>query len=145
FVGRAVRASFARPALVVLLAAAGAALGVVALQGLRRDVFPDLAAPVFNVIVQNAAMSAAELETSIAMPLEASLAGLPQVRRIRSTSQLGVAQITVELEPDADYHRARQLVAERLAVVAPQLPPGTDPPLLSGVTGRLNEVVEITL
>ena len=74
-----------------------------------------------------------------------SLAGLPDVRRIRSTSQLGVCQITVEFEPDADYYRSRQFVAERVAQSGSQLPPGTEPPLLSGVTGRLNEIFEFTL
>src|SRR5581483_10903604 len=103
----------ARPALTVLLAVAATALGAMSLQHLRRDVFPDLSAPVFNVIVQNAAMGAEELETGIAIPLEAALAGLPDIRRVRSTSQLGVCQITVEFEPDANYYRARQFVAER--------------------------------
>ena len=142
---RVIRASFGKPALAVILALAGTAFGAFALQGLRRDVFPDLSAPVFNVIVQNAAMGAEELETGISIPMEASLAGLPDVRRIRSTSQLGVCQITVEFEPDADYYRSRQFVAERVAQSGSQLPAGTQPPLLSGVTGRLNEIFEITL
>ena len=107
--------------------------------------FPDLSAPVFNVIVQNPAMGAEELEASVAIPMETALAGLPDVRRIRSSSQLGVSQVTVEFEPDADYYRARQLVAERVGQVAPQLPPGTDAPLLSSLTGRLNEILEFTL
>lgn len=142
---RIIRFSFARPGLVVLLAAAAAAFGVASFQDLRRDVFPDLTAPVFNVIVQNPAMSAEELETAIAIPLESALAGLPQARRVRSANQLGVAQVTIEFEPDADYYRARQLVSERVTQVAAKLPPGSGTPLLSGVTGRLNEVVEITL
>lgn len=142
---RVIRASFAKPALTLILAVAGTVLGGVALQNLRRDVFPDLSAPVFNVIVQNAAMGAEELETGIAIPMEASLAGLPDVRRIRSTSQLGVCQITIEFEPDADYFRSRQFVAERVGQTGAQLPPGTEPPLISGVTGRLNEIFEFTL
>ena len=64
------------------------------------------------------AMGAEELETAIAIPLEVELAGLPDVRRIRSNSQLGVAQVTVEFEPDADYYRSRQFVAERVAQAA---------------------------
>ena len=90
-------------------------------------------------------MGAEELETGIAIPLEVALAGLPNVRRIRSNSQLGVVQVTIEFEPDADYYRARQLVAERMAQAATQLPPGTDAPLLSSLTGRLNEIFEFTL
>ena len=60
-------------------------------------------------------MGAEELETAIAIPLEVALAGLPDVRRVRSNSQLGVAQVTIEFEPDADYYRSRQFVAERVA------------------------------
>jgi len=144
-IDRLIRSAFARPALVILLALAGAGLGVVAVQDLPRDVFPDLSTPVFNIIVQNSAMSAEELETSIAIPLETALAGLPNVRRVRSSNQLGVAQVTVEFESDADYYRARQFVAERVAQIGPQLPPGTDAPLLSSLTGRLNEIFEFTL
>jgi cobalt-zinc-cadmium resistance protein CzcA len=140
-----IRGSFRAPLLTVLLAAAGAALGAVWLGDLRRDVFPDLSAPVFNVITQNPAMGAEELETAIAVPLEAALAGLPEVRRVRSNSQLGVAQVTIEFDPNAEYYRSRQFVAERVAQVSGQLPAGTDPPLISSLTGRLNEIFEFTL
>lgn len=137
--------AFARPFLTIVLALSGAGLGAVALAGLDRDVFPDLAAPVFSVIVQNAAMAPEELETAIATPIEAALSGLPGVRRLRSTSQLGVTTVTIEFEPEADYYRARQLVAERMGEVTRALPPGTEPPLLSSLTGRLNEILELTL
>jgi cobalt-zinc-cadmium resistance protein CzcA len=142
---RIIRASSAKPFVALVLALATAVLGVGAFQDLRRDVFPDLSAPLFNVIVQNPAMGAEELETAIAIPLESALAGLPGTRRIRSVSQLGVSQVTIEFEPDADYFRARQFVAERVQQVASTLPPGTEPPLLSSLTGRLNEVMELTL
>ncbi len=144
-IDKTIRTSFQAPLITSLLVAAGAAVGALWLQDLRRDVFPDLSAPVFNVIAQNAAMGAEDLETAIAIPLEVELAGLPDVRRIRSNSQLGVAQVTVEFEPDADYYRSRQFVAERVAQAAGQLPEGTEPPLISSLTGRLNEIFEFTL
>lgn len=137
-------ASFARPFFAVLVLVTAAVMGAVWLSELRRDVFPDLSTPIFNVIVQNAAMGAEELETSVAIPMESSLAGLPNVRRIRSSSQPGVTQITIEFDPDADYYLSRQLVAERITQPS-QLPPGTEPPLLSSLTGRLNEIFEFTL
>ncbi|HEX6904216.1 MAG TPA: efflux RND transporter permease subunit [Thermoanaerobaculia bacterium] len=139
------RASFARPALTILLALVAAGAGAVWLGDLDRDVFPDLATPVFSVFVQNPAMGAEELETGVAIPLEAALAGLPEVRRIRSSSQAGVAQVRVEFEPDADYYLSRQLVTERVNQAARELPPGTGAPLVSSLTGRLNEIMEIVL
>ena len=144
-INRTIRESFHAPLLTALLVGAGVVMGAFWLRDLRRDVFPDLSAPVFNVIAQNAAMGAEELETSIAIPMEVALAGLPDVRRVRSNSQLGVAQITIEFEPSADYYRSRQFVAERVAQVSGQLPPGTEPPLISSLTGRLNEIFEFTL
>ena len=144
-ISRLIRESFHAPLLTALLVAAGSVIGAFWMQDLRRDVFPDLSAPVFNVIAQNPAMGAEELETAIAIPLEVALAGLPDVRRVRSNSQLGVSQVTIEFEPNADYYRSRQFVAERVAQVTGQLPPGTDPPLISSLTGRLNEIFEFTL
>ena len=142
---RIITASFRKPLPVVVLSLAGAFLGLLAFRDLPRDVFPDLSAPVFNVIVQNPAMGAEELEMAIAVPMETALAGLPNVRRIRSNNQLGVSQITIEFEPDADYYRSRQFVAERVSQAASELPPGTDAPLVSSLTGRLNEIFEFTL
>jgi cobalt-zinc-cadmium resistance protein CzcA len=142
---RLIRESFHAPLLTALLVIAGTTIGAFWMHDLRRDVFPDLSAPVFNVITQNPAMGAEELETAIAIPLEVALAGLPDVRRVRSNSQLGVAQVTIEFDPDADYYRSRQFVAERVAQVASQLPAGTGPPLISSLTGRLNEIFEFTL
>ena len=142
-VARIVGSAFARPLLVLIGVAVGTVLGADALRGLPRDVFPDLSTPVFNVIVQNPAMGAEELEAAIAVPMEVALGGLPDVRRVRSNSTLGVASVVIEFEADADYQRSRQLVAERIAQV--ELPPDTEAPLLSSLSGRLNEIFEFTL
>ncbi len=138
-----ITASFRKPLVAIVLALAGAVMGAMWMRELPRDVFPDLSAPVFNIIVQNPTMNADELEMRVAIPFETAVSGLPNVRRVRSSSTLGVVQLTVEFEPDADYARSRQYVAERLGSV--ELPPGTEAPLLSGVTGRLNEIFEITI
>ena len=141
-INRIIRSALASGTLVFfcLLIALGA--GVFAYRQLSTDVFPDLTVPVFNVITQNPAMAPEELELAVTLPLESSLNGLPGVRRIRSVTQQGVSQVTVEFESDVDYWRARQLVTERLAQVLPQLPEGTRPPLVSSLTNRLNEVFE---
>jgi cobalt-zinc-cadmium resistance protein CzcA len=142
---RILRGSAAKPALTLLLTLTAAAAGAVWLSDLKRDVFPDLATPVFSIFVQNPAMGAEELETGVAVPLEVALAGLPEVRRIRSTSQAGVAQVRVEFEPDAEYYLSRQLVTERVNQAGRELPPGTGAPLVSSLTGRLNEVIELVI
>ncbi len=135
--------SFGKPLVALLLVLTCSVLGVVTFRDLPRDVFPDLSAPVFNVIVQNPVMGSEELETRVTIPIETALSGLPNVRRVRSQSTLGVAQVTIEFEADADYPRSRQFVAERLSQV--ELSAGTGAPLLSSLTGRLNEIYELTV
>ncbi|HMI44451.1 MAG TPA: efflux RND transporter permease subunit, partial [Gemmatimonadaceae bacterium] len=137
-----ISSSFRNRLLVVLLTILGVGLGLLSYSRLSTDVFPDLTVPVFNVITQNASMAPEELELSVTLPVESALNGLPSVRRIRSTTQLGVSQVTVEFDSEMDYWRARQLVSERLAQVLPQLPAGTKAPLVSSLTNRLNEVYE---
>jgi len=101
-----ITASFRKPLVAIVLALAGAVIGTMWMRELPRDVFPDLSAPVFNIIVQNAAMNADELEMRVAVPFETAMSGLPSVRRVRSSSTLGVVQVTIEFEADADYPRA---------------------------------------
>jgi len=137
-----ISSAFRNRLLVILLTILGVGLGLLSYARLSTDVFPDLTVPVFNVITQNASMAPEELELSVTLPVESALNGLPSVRRIRSTTQLGVSQVTVEFDSEMDYWRARQLVSERLAQVLPQLPAGTKAPLVSSLTNRLNEVYE---
>jgi cobalt-zinc-cadmium resistance protein CzcA len=141
-INRIIQSALGSGTLVVVCLLIALGTGLFAYRQLSTDVFPDLTVPVFNVITQNPAMAPEELELSVTLPLESSLNGLPGVRRIRSVTQQGVSQVTVEFESEIDYWRARQLVTERLAQVLPQLPEGTRPPLLSSLTNRLNEVYE---
>lgn len=125
----------------LLLAAAGAA----AFAALPRDLFPDLALPTVQVLYQNPGRSAAELEMTVAQPVELSLAGVPGVVRVRSVVQPGVVQVIVGFEDGVGWWRSRQLVGERLAAVAGDLPEGTSAPLLTSAAGRLQEIQELVL
>lgn len=142
---RLVQIGIRKPGIAALLVLSAAGFGALFLRTLPKDVFPDLSTPTFNLIVQDASMAPEELELAIAIPLETSLSGVPGVRRVRSQCALGVAQITVEFEPDADYYRSRQLVAERVTQASSAFPPGVETPLLSSVAVRLNEVIELSL
>jgi len=145
FLSWLVRASAARPLVAIAILTLGLVDGYQSFGALPRDVFPDLASPVFNVIVQAPTMGTEEIERRVARPLERSLTGLPGLRRIRSVCQPGIVQTTVELDPDADYYRARQLVSERVASARGAFPSDVDTPLISGVSARLNEVMEMVV
>ena len=120
--------------------------GAVCLQQLRRDVFPDLSAPVFNVIVQNAGDGRRGAGDGGRHPDgEPRSPACPTCGALRSTSQLGVARSPSSSSPTPTTTARASSSPSASAQVAQQLPPGTDAPLLSSLTGRLNEIFEFTL
>jgi cobalt-zinc-cadmium resistance protein CzcA len=130
---------------VIGLSALLAAAGVLALFALPRDLFPDLALPAVQVLIQSPGRDAAELELGIGQRVEQALQGVPDVRRVVTTLQPGVVQVVVAFEPGADPFRTRLLVAEKIAGVSGEFPPGTAAPLLTSAAGRLQEIQELVL
>ncbi|HEX4954722.1 MAG TPA: efflux RND transporter permease subunit [Thermoanaerobaculia bacterium] len=130
---------------VLALALLWGGAGLVAFLGLPRDLFPDLALPTLQLLVQSPGRSPDELELAVAQPIEQALTGLPAVRRVTSTSQAGIVQVVVAFEGDSDPWRSRQLVAEKLALVVPGFPAGTAAPLMTSAAGRLQEIQELVL
>jgi cobalt-zinc-cadmium resistance protein CzcA len=135
----------ARRALVFSAAVAWAVAGAFVFSRLPRDLFPNLALPTVQLLIQSPGRSAAELELTVSQPVEQALAGLPGVRRTTSATQSGVVQVIVAFESGVDPWRSRQLVAERLAQVQGDFPDGTTPPLMTSAAGRLQEIQELVL
>lgn len=138
-------AVLARPRRVLAAAVLLAAAGAGAFFSLPRDLFPDLALPTVQLLLQSPGRSAAELELTVAQPVELALTGVPGVRRVRSAVQPGVVQVVVGFDDDVGWWRSRQLVAERLAAVSAEFPEGTSPPLVTSAAGRLQEIQELVL
>ena len=91
--------------------------------------------------------SSAELmEMYVASPIESAIQGVRGVRKTRSSSTEGSAQITAELDPRTDVQIARLSILERLEILAPEFPPGvTRPRVFNFVPQDLQEPVLFTL
>lgn len=109
-------------ALVLAVAALVMVFGVQRAREASYDVFPEFAPPRVEVQTEAPGMSTEEVEALISRPLEHALNGTPGLTELRSKSVLGLSQVTMHFERGTDLVRARQLVAERLAVAARQLP-----------------------
>lgn len=119
--------------------------GMFTIREMEIDVFPDLTAPTVVVLTDAHGMAAEEVEMLVTFPIESSLNGATDVRRVRSSSSYGFSIVWVEFEWDTDIYRARQIVSEKLPTIATQLPDDIQSPILAPQTSVMGEIMLVAL
>lgn len=103
------------------------------------DVFPELNAPTVVVMTEAGGLAADEVEQYVTVPIESAVNGMPGMRKLRSSSSLGLSIVWAEFDWGEDIWRARQQVAERLSAVEAALPPGAHAEIapVTSITGEV--------
>src|SRR5881628_1625199 len=127
--------------LVIAMSVLLAASGLLVARDMPVDVFPDLTAPTVTVLTEGHGMAPEEMESLVTFPIESAINGASSVRRVRSATALGIAVVWVEFDWGTDIFMARQVVAEKLSLVASTLPPQVERPVLAPISSIMGEIL----
>src|SRR5262252_2961211 len=113
--------------------------GILALNRLNVDAFPDVTPVQVEIDTEAEGLAPQEVEQLITFPIENEMNGISGVVRVQSESKFGLSVVTVFFSDDTDIYFARQQVFERLADAKDHIPAGFAPtmgPITTG-TGQI--------
>ena len=129
--------------LVIFLAGTFMAFAISEIPESKVDVFPEFAPP--QVEIQTIALgnSTSEVESLVTVPIEEALNGLPGLEEMRSKSVAQLSSIRLIFKKGTDEARARQLVQERVAQVAPNIPTWASPPWMMPALSATSRIMKL--
>jgi len=136
--GKIIEVSLKNRLAVVLLFAVSVGLGIRAMSRTPVDAFPDTTPVQVQINTTAPALSPAEIEQEITLPVELSIAGLPGLTNVRSISKFGFSQVVATFDDETHIYDARQFILEQLGSV--NLPDGIERPQLGPMSTGLGEV-----
>ena len=138
-----IAAALRQRVLVLALACVLMVFGIRAVRTTPMDVFPEFAPPLVEIQTEAPGLSTEEVESFISVPLENALNGVSWLKTLRSKSVLGLSSVVCIFKEGTELMRARQLVQERVATIAPRLPAVAHAPVLLSPLSSTSRAMKI--
>src|SRR3979411_1810196 len=100
--------------------------GLIAFKQLNIEAYPDPTPPMVDIVTQSPGLSSEEIERYITIPIETQVAGIKNLRTIRTISLYGLSDVKLQFTYDYTYDEALQQVLNRLSQLT-GLPNGVQP------------------
>src|ERR1700754_3443431 len=104
--------------------------GLIAFKQLNIEAYPDPTPPMVDIVTQSPGLSSEEIERYITIPIETQVAGIKNLRTIRTISMYGLSDVKLQFSFDYTYDEVLQQVLNRLSQLAPlpgNVQPGISP------------------
>jgi cobalt-zinc-cadmium resistance protein CzcA len=105
------------------------------------DAFPDVSPNLVQVFTTTEGLAPEEVEKYVTYPVEAAMAGLPGVEKVRSVSNFGLSVVNIYFEDGLDIYFCRQVVSERLQEAREQIPEGFGEPGMGPISTGMGLVL----
>ncbi|MGQ0571526.1 MAG: efflux RND transporter permease subunit, partial [Armatimonadota bacterium] len=125
------RAAIARPVTTVMFFMAMIFLGVIAFGRLPVDLLPDISFPTLSITTDYEGAGPQEVEREVTILIENALSTVPGVKEIRSTSNEGRSNVTLQFDWGRDLDAAANDVRPAVDRIRSALPDGADTPRIT--------------
>jgi CzcA family heavy metal efflux pump len=142
---RLVEFSLRSHGVVITLAVGFICYGLFVTSRAKLDVFPEFAQPQVGVQTEAPGLAPEQVESLVTRPVESALNGAGNLDSIRSESIQGLSVVTAVFKEGTDIHIARQMMTERLAQLAGELPAGVQSPKMSPLTSSTGDFLKFGL
>src|SRR5438552_4626001 len=130
---------------VIALACVLVGYGIFIAAHAKLDVFPEFVQPQVTVQSEAPGLAPERVEALVTRPVESALSGVGNLESIRSESIQGLSVITAVFKEGTDVFIARQMLAEKLAELAGELPAGVKSPKMSPLTSSTMDLLKFGL
>lgn len=130
-----------RPITILMLFLAILLFGMVSRLMLPVDVLPDIELPMLTVLTVYPGASANEVEQQITKELEEILAGVPELKSIKSSSKENVSIISLEFNWNANLDQAANDVRDKIELKKQKLPDDARNPMITKINSSMMPVL----
>src|SRR5829696_3018023 len=130
-----------RPVFATVLSLLLVLVGIVAYDRLPVREYPNIDQPVVSVVTMYPGASPEIMESQVTQVLEASIAGIPGIDVLSSTSRQETSRITARFTLETDPEDAAADVRDRVSRVRGRLPDEVDEPIINKVEADADPIL----
>ncbi|MCB0578307.1 MAG: efflux RND transporter permease subunit [Phaeodactylibacter sp.] len=137
--------SIQRPVLATVMSIVIVLFGIIGLTYLGIREYPSVDPPIITVSTSYVGANADIIESQITEPIEEAVNGIAGIRSITSVSRDGRSTITVEFNLEVNLETAANDVRDKVSQVVRNLPPDTDPPIVSKADADSDPIIFLNI
>lgn len=139
------RLSIKRPILITCIVLSIITFGLISLNRLGVDLYPEINFPMLSVSTVYAGAAPEEIEKLITKPLEEELGAIGGIKHIYSTNIESISIITIEFGLDTDLKKVDQDVRAKINLVRSKLPDDIEEPLVQQMDPSDTPILRLAL